>query len=160
MFFRMLAISGLCLPLALPAFAQNTQSTGAPTASGSTIEPSSHGSHITTSAQTDQSGTSGIQTSGTAEQQANASDNGAANGNQQQGFAAAQQMRQDLQGLGFTDVKIMPESFLIRAKDKQGRSVMMVVNPDSVLAVTAIGKGGSSDRVASSASGQPKTTVQ
>ena len=30
----------------------------------------------------------------------------------------------------------MPQSFLVRAKDKSGNPVMMVINPDSVLAVT------------------------
>ena len=30
----------------------------------------------------------------------------------------------------------MPQSFLVRAKDKSGDPVMMVINPDSVTAVT------------------------
>jgi hypothetical protein len=37
----------------------------------------------------------------------------------------------DLKNDGFTDIKIMPESYMVRAKDKQGRPVMMVINPDS-----------------------------
>jgi hypothetical protein len=30
----------------------------------------------------------------------------------------------------------MPESFLVRAKDPSGNPIMMVINPDSVTAVT------------------------
>ena len=47
-----------------------------------------------------------------------------------------QQVNQNLQQAGFTDIKIMPESFLVRAKDKSGHPVMMIINPDSVTAVT------------------------
>ena len=47
-----------------------------------------------------------------------------------------QQVRNNLQSAGFTDIKIMPESFLVRAKDKSGNLVMMVINPDSITAVT------------------------
>jgi hypothetical protein len=47
-------------------------------------------------------------------------------------------MRSNLEKAGFSDVKIMPESFLVRAKDPQGNPVMMVINPDSFEAVTTI----------------------
>ncbi len=49
-----------------------------------------------------------------------------------------QQVKQDLQQAGFTNVQVMPESFLVRAKDKEGRPVMMVINPNSITAVTAM----------------------
>jgi hypothetical protein len=47
-----------------------------------------------------------------------------------------QRLRDDLSKAGFTDIKIMPSSFLVRAKDSQGNPVMMVINPDSVTEVT------------------------
>jgi len=47
-------------------------------------------------------------------------------------------MRSNLEKAGFTDVKVMPQSFLVRAKDPQGNPVMMVINPDSFEAVTTI----------------------
>jgi hypothetical protein len=47
-----------------------------------------------------------------------------------------QQVQNDLSQAGYTDIKIMPESFLVRAKDKSGNPVMMVINPDSITAVT------------------------
>jgi hypothetical protein len=46
-----------------------------------------------------------------------------------------QKLRDDLAKAGFTDITIMPASFLIRAKDSQGNPVMMVINPDSVTEV-------------------------
>ena len=49
-----------------------------------------------------------------------------------------QQVASDLGKAGYTDIHVMPESFLIRAKDSKGNPVMMVINPDSVTAVTAI----------------------
>lgn len=47
-------------------------------------------------------------------------------------------VKSDLEKAGFTDVKVMPSSFLVRAKDKQGRTVMMVINPDSVTEITNV----------------------
>jgi hypothetical protein len=54
-----------------------------------------------------------------------------------------QQVKNNLAQAGFSDIKIMPQSFLVRAKDKTGNPVMMVINPDSVMAVTQLnGKTG------------------
>ena len=48
----------------------------------------------------------------------------------------SQKLRDDLAKAGFTDITIMPSSFVVRAKDSQGKPVMMVVNPDSLTKVT------------------------
>jgi hypothetical protein len=48
----------------------------------------------------------------------------------------SQKLRDDLTKAGFTDIKIMSSSFLVRAKDSQGNPVMMVINPDSLTEVT------------------------
>jgi hypothetical protein len=48
----------------------------------------------------------------------------------------------NLQDSGFTDIRIMPESFLVRAKDKDGNPVMMLINPDSITAGTDVQGGG------------------
>lgn len=56
--------------------------------------------------------------------------------------AIRQQITQQLSQAGFTDVHVMPESFLVRAKDPHGNPVMMVINPDSITAVSAVGHGG------------------
>ncbi len=49
------------------------------------------------------------------------------------------QVKQTLESAGFSEVRIMPESFLVRAKDPGGNPVMMVINPDSFTAVTELG---------------------
>jgi hypothetical protein len=48
----------------------------------------------------------------------------------------SQRLRDDLAKAGFTNITIMPSSFLVRAKDSQGNPVMMVINPDSLTEVT------------------------
>jgi hypothetical protein len=48
----------------------------------------------------------------------------------------SQKLRNDLTKAGFTDITIMPSSFVVRAKDSQGKPVMMVINPDSLTKVT------------------------
>ena len=65
-----------------------------------------------------------------------------------------QQVRSNLQSAGFTDIKIMPESFLVRAKDKSGNPVMMVINPDSITAVTEEVNHRNSSSTTGSAAGQ------
>jgi hypothetical protein len=55
----------------------------------------------------------------------------------------------------------MPESFLVRAKDKSGNPVMMVVNPDSVTAIIEIGHDNKSATTGSaSGAGRKPTTSQ
>jgi hypothetical protein len=51
------------------------------------------------------------------------------------------QVKSNLEHAGFTNVQVMPSSFLVRAKDKDGNPVMMVINPDSVTAVTEMSGG-------------------
>jgi hypothetical protein len=53
-----------------------------------------------------------------------------------QGPHLSQKLRDDLTKAGFTDITIMPQSLLVRAKDAQGNSVMMVINPDSLTEMT------------------------
>jgi hypothetical protein len=48
----------------------------------------------------------------------------------------SQRLRDDLGRAGFTDIRIMPESLLVRAKDSQGNPVVMEISPDSVASVT------------------------
>jgi hypothetical protein len=50
----------------------------------------------------------------------------------QPGGHMSQKLHDDLTKAGFTDISIMPQSLLVRAKDAQGNSVMMVINPDSL----------------------------
>jgi hypothetical protein len=53
----------------------------------------------------------------------------------------SQKLHDDLVKAGFTDITIMPQSLLVRAKDTQGNPVMMVINPDSLTEVTQKSEG-------------------
>ncbi len=47
-------------------------------------------------------------------------------------------LRNVLQQGGYSDIRMMPSSFVIRAKDKNGNPVVMMVSPDSIAQVTEI----------------------
>jgi hypothetical protein len=67
-----------------------------------------------------------------------------------------EQVQQNLSKAGFTDIKVMPESFLVRAKDPSGNPVMMVINPDSVTAVT-YGTNSNNNNNTTNSNGTPNT---
>ena len=49
------------------------------------------------------------------------------------------QVRDMLQKEGFTDVRVMPSSFMVRAKGKDGNPVVMSISPDSFTEVSEVG---------------------
>jgi opacity protein-like surface antigen len=51
------------------------------------------------------------------------------NSNSGANMAAAQKIKQDLQSAGFTDVKVVAESFVVQAKSKDGDPVLMTIGP-------------------------------
>ena len=64
----------------------------------------------------------------------------------QPGGHMSQKLHDDLTKAGFTDITIMPQSLLVRAKDAQGNSVMMVINPDTLTEVTQQGAPGAATK--------------
>ena len=66
-----------------------------------------------------------------------ASDNGAGRASQNTG-KARQELTQMLQKSGYTDIRVAPMSFMVRAKDKNGDSVVMSISPDSFSELTAV----------------------
>lgn len=52
-----------------------------------------------------------------------------------------QEVKDNLAQAGFTNIRVMPESFLVRATDKAGNPVMMVINPDSITEITGMASG-------------------
>jgi hypothetical protein len=64
-----------------------------------------------------------------------------------------QRLKQDLQQAGFTDVSVLPDSFLVQAKDRSGNPVTMIVGPNSMTAIVAQTTSGAG--TASSASTTP-----
>jgi hypothetical protein len=65
-----------------------------------------------------------------------------------------QKIRAELQQDGFKNIRVSPTSFMVRAKNKEGERVAMIINPDSVFSMTEVsGSGGSK-----SATGSDKST--
>lgn len=46
-----------------------------------------------------------------------------------QSLAASQKIKQDLQSAGFTDIKVVAQSFVVQAKSKDGDPVLMTIGP-------------------------------
>jgi hypothetical protein len=61
-----------------------------------------------------------------------ASDNAMVKQTHAQKESLRQDMTQTLQQAGFTNVRVMPDSFLVQAKDKSGHPVAMIINPNSM----------------------------
>lgn len=57
-------------------------------------------------------------------------------------MSVRQELIQALTKQGFTDISVVPTSFLVRAKDASGRPVVMAVGPDSVTEVTGLAAAG------------------
>ncbi len=49
-----------------------------------------------------------------------------------------QKITQDLKSDGYSDVQVIPNSFLVHATNKRNEPVVMIINPDSVFAVTKL----------------------
>ena len=71
----------------------------------------------------------------------------------------SQKLHDDLTKAGFTDITIMPSSLLVRAKDSQGNSVMMVINPDSLTEVTEQTKEHHEPPLAGAIKGEPNSPI-
>lgn len=62
----------------------------------------------------------------------------------QHGLVAAQKIQQDLQKEGFTDVKVVAESFVVQGKSPDGDPVVMTIGPHGMSVFEAMNAGGSS----------------
>jgi hypothetical protein len=58
------------------------------------------------------------------------------------GAGLQQQVTTNLKNSGFTNVKVMPEAFLVQATDKSGNPVTMFIGPNSLTEVTTVGANG------------------
>jgi sporulation protein YlmC with PRC-barrel domain len=63
------------------------------------------------------------------------------------------QLRDMLQREGFTDIHVVPSSFMVRAKDKNGDPVVMSVSPDSFTEVAEVGSSSFDDSAATKTMG-------
>jgi hypothetical protein len=69
--------------------------------------------------------------------------------------ATAQKIRQDLQSAGFTDVKVVAESFVVQAKSKDGDPVLMTIGPRGMSVFEAMGTNSSSSSTTGAATSNP-----
>jgi hypothetical protein len=85
-----------------------------------------------------------------------ASDAGKASSASQSSQNLPQQIQSKLRDQGFTNVQVVPGSFLVSAKDKQGDPVTMIIGPHSMTMFTMTSSDsstvGSSDQSKSSGS--------
>jgi hypothetical protein len=58
------------------------------------------------------------------------------------------QLSANLTGAGYTNVKIMPDAFIVQATNKSGKPVMMFLSPDSLTVFTAVDAKGQDARTA------------
>lgn len=72
-----------------------------------------------------------------------------------QNLAAAQKIKQDLQNAGFTDVKVVAESFVVQGKSKDGDPVLMTIGPHGMSVFEAMNANNSSNSTTGSANGSP-----
>ncbi len=63
---------------------------------------------------------------------------------------------ENLKQAGFQDISVAPESFIVRAKDKSGNPVVMLLDPTSVTEVTEVGPGSQNSGQNSQAAGNDK----
>ena len=65
------------------------------------------------------------------------------NSSPNQNLAAAQKIKQDLQSAGFTNVKVVAESFVVQAKSRDGDPVLMTIGPHGMSVFEAMNSGNS-----------------
>ena len=58
-------------------------------------------------------------------------------------------LKQDLESAGFSDIKILQDSFVIQAKDKDGNPTIMSLSPGGVVAISTLSEQGSSAKASS-----------
>lgn len=68
--------------------------------------------------------------------QTSSTTSGTSNGQQSQAQALPQQIRQKLENQGFSDVQVVPGSFIVSAKDKDGDPINMIIGPNSMMVMT------------------------
>jgi hypothetical protein len=75
------------------------------------------------------------------------------NSGRAQNMAAIEKIRQDLQSAGFTDVKVVAQSFVVQARSRDGNPVVMTIGPNGMSVFEAMNAGGAAGSSASGRSG-------
>jgi len=64
------------------------------------------------------------------------------------GTSVRQQLSDNLKKAGYTNVKMMPDAYIVEAKNKAGEPVMMFLSPDSMTIFTAVDAKGADTKSA------------
>lgn len=78
--------------------------------------------------------------------------------NSSQNIAAAQKIKQDLQNAGFTDVKVVAESFVVQARSKDGDPVLMTIGPRGMSVFEAMNTNGGTGSNSGTTTGSSSST--
>jgi hypothetical protein len=73
--------------------------------------------------------------------------------NASQNTAVASKIQQDLRNAGFTDVKVVAQSYVVQAKSKDGNPVLMTIGPQGMSVFEAMNSKGNSGSNTSSQTG-------
>lgn len=76
----------------------------------------------------------------------------------QQNMAEAQKIKQSLQKEGFTDVKVVAESFVVQGKSPDGDPVLMTIGPRGMSVFEAVNANGSHSGTVGSSSGSSESS--
>jgi len=98
------------------------------------------------------------QSSSNAGSQSSQTNQNSTEGGQTHNIAAAQKLKQSLQKEGFTDVKIVAQSFVVQGKSPDGDPVVMTIGPRGMSVFEAMNATGSGETTGSSGSNSSAAT--
>ena len=90
------------------------------------------------------------QTSSSTGSQSPQANQSASNNSQPQNGAAAQKLKQSLENEGFTDVKVVAQSFVVQGKSPDGDPVVMTIGPHGMSVFEAMNAAGPGQTTGSS----------
>jgi hypothetical protein len=90
------------------------------------------------------------QTSTSSSPQSPQASQSSSNSGQSQNTAAAQKLKQTLESEGFTDVKVVAQSFVVQGKSPDGDPVLMTIGPHGMSVFEAMNTAGSGETTGSS----------
>jgi hypothetical protein len=95
---------------------------------------------------------------------ANPVTSGQSAGNQQNSTSASQdnilsinKLKQDLQAAGFTNVRILADSFIVQATDKDGNPTVMTLSPSGVFAISELTNNSANRKASGTGSNSPSS---
>jgi hypothetical protein len=97
------------------------------------------------------------QSTTSASPQKSQTDQSSTNGNHPQTAAAAEKLKQTLESQGFTDVKVVAQSFVVQGKSPDGDPVLMTIGPHGMSVFEAMNAAGSGETTGSASNSSAGT---